>query len=116
MPGLPGYEDVASAIEECEQQLETGMPGSHRCSAEFQCAFHKGDTYQGHLPLRHRSRPTKVRSLGFADPYESIEQIWAAELMIHLHANRNTFLKGLASCYRYMVMLLLQCILKDAQL
>ena len=94
-PGLPGCEDLASAIEECQRQLETGMPGTHLCSDAFQGTLQKGKEYKGHPPLRHRPRPSKVRSLGFADQFASIEQMWAAELMIHLDANTSNFLKGI---------------------
>ena len=95
IPGLPGFEKLASAIEECQQQLEAGMPGSRRCSEEFICTFHNGEEDKGHLPLRHRSRLTKVRSLGFADQYVSIEQNQAAEVMTHQDVNMDNSLKGI---------------------
>ena len=95
IPGLPGYEELISAVEECEQQLEAGMPGSRSCSEKVICTFHEGGDYEGHVPLRHRFRTTKVCSLGFADPYVGIEQMWAAELMILLDANMSNFLKGI---------------------
>ena len=51
------------------------MPGTHLYSDEPQGTLQKGEEYKGHPPLRHRPCPSKVRSLGFADQYASIEQM-----------------------------------------
>ena len=76
MPGLPRFEELSMAIEECYIQMEAGMPGCNKPSmppfsscqtsstGSAQCNWEEPESHgerKGALALRHRT--SEVRSM-----------------------------------------------------